>query len=83
MRERPRPRITRDQIAEIRRLRRDGLKLREIAGRLGISINSACRHGKVLPVLHCRLGTLVRRPRPAVIDSYIAPPSRARLMAGR
>jgi hypothetical protein len=78
MRERPRPRITREQIAEIRQLRRDGRKLREIAIRLGISINSACRHGKT-PRAYNRCVTAEIQP----VAALIPPLSRARLMAGR
>jgi hypothetical protein len=78
MRDRPRPRITREQIAEMRRLRGEGLKLREIAARLGVSINSACRHGKP-----ARSYPRLAGPDILPLAAFIAPPNRARLMAGR
>jgi DNA invertase Pin-like site-specific DNA recombinase len=78
MRDRPRPRITREQIAEIRRLRSDGLKLREIAMRLGISINSASRHGQSTRT-HYRSHKSETPP----VATLVARPSLARLMAGR
>jgi hypothetical protein len=84
MRNRPRPRITQEQIAEIRRLRSDGLKLHEIATRLAISINSACRHGKPTRAgLRMPIAASSGPANPAEYWSFIAPPSRERLMAGR
>jgi Helix-turn-helix domain len=72
-----------DQVAEIKRLRGAGWGLRAIADELGVSIQSASRYGQ-LPA---------PRRRPICTDlsgfvqshegSFIAPPSLARLMAGR
>jgi hypothetical protein len=92
MREERRPRITTAQIAEIRKRRADGLGLKEIAAEVGVSINTACRYGKLPAPRRCTSICLdVRRVQSGAADasgsgsgaSFIRPPSLARLMAGR
>jgi FixJ family two-component response regulator len=72
------PRLTPKQIVEIHRLRMAGFKLREIAADLGVSVNSASRHGRQLVRPRRRI-TTVRQ----MSDSFIRPPTLAQLMAGR
>jgi hypothetical protein len=77
MRDKKRPRISAAQIAEIKRLRAEGWGLRAIAETLGVSVNSASRHGQLPPPR--RPAIYPNLPR----GSFIQPPSLAQLMAGR
>jgi hypothetical protein len=82
MRDTKRPRITARQTAEIQRLRAEGWGLRAVAETLGVSINSASRHGRRRSEIGNRRSPPTSDLRPP-ISGFIAPPSLARLMAGR